>query len=90
VVGKIDSYVIVSRAFIEERLTAQEFETVFLSVFRGEGDRFDADTARAVRTLFDAVDAYCDDPSLRDDDDLDEGGLRHAVLQFLQATGDSN
>lgn len=88
--GKIDSYIIISRAFTEGRLAALEFETVFLSVFRGEGDRFESGVARAVRTLFDAVDAYCDDPGLRDEHDLDEGGLRRAALEFLQVAAGSN
>jgi hypothetical protein len=89
-VGKFESYVIVSRAFVQRQLTGLEFETVFLSVFRGEGDRFRSDLAEAVRALFDAVEAYCDDSALRDPGDLDEDGLRAAATEFLRIVDDPN
>jgi hypothetical protein len=66
-------------------LTGHEFETVFLSVFRGEGDRFEAGVAQAVRTLFDAVESYCDDVDLREPGDLDEDGLLRAAIEFCKS-----
>jgi hypothetical protein len=84
-VGKLDSYVIICKAFVQRHLTGHEFETVFLSVFRGEGDRFEAGVAQAVRTLFDAVESYCDDVDLREPGDLDEDGLLRAAIEFCKS-----
>ena len=42
-VGEFGSYVLLSRAFAQGRLTGLEFETIFLSVFRAEGDQFRSD-----------------------------------------------
>ncbi|MEU1840290.1 colicin immunity domain-containing protein [Micromonospora chersina] len=74
---------VLARALVEERLTGLEFETLFLSVFKGEGDQFESRIAAAVQQLFDAVEAYCDDPHLRDAGDFDLEDLRRAAADFL-------
>jgi hypothetical protein len=84
-VGQLNSYTIIARALVEDRLSPKEFETVFLSVFRGEGDVFAEHETRALHELFTAVDAYCADPALRDARDLDEAGLVAAATEFLDA-----
>ncbi|WP_080646754.1 colicin immunity domain-containing protein [Salinispora arenicola] len=73
------------RALVEGRLSPEEFETVFLSVFRGEGDVFAERETQALHELFTSVDAYCADPALRDDRDLDEVGLAAAASAFVRA-----
>jgi hypothetical protein len=76
--------VIIARALIESRLSAQEFETVFLSVFRGEGDVFSEVETSALHALFSDVDAYCTDPEIRDKGDLDEDDLVASARRFLE------
>jgi hypothetical protein len=83
VVGSLKPYLIISRALVEKRLTPQEFETVFLSVFRSEGDLFSEAITSALDRLFAEVDAYSPDPEVRDDDGLDDAGLISAVALFL-------
>ena len=82
--GKLESYVIIARAFVRGGLSAPDFETVFLSVFRAEGDRFSPQVAAAIQDLFSAVDAFCEDPAIRDERDIDEGGLLAAAASFLE------
>jgi len=84
-VAKLEPYRTLCRILVEGRMSGPEFETVFLSVFRGEGDQFQPPVASAVRRLFDAVEAYCADPGLRDPGDLDESGLRQAAAEFLRS-----
>ncbi|WP_104817588.1 colicin immunity domain-containing protein [Kitasatospora sp. MMS16-BH015] len=83
--GQLDSYVIVARALVESRMSAQEFETVFLSIFRGEGDMFSDAETRALHSLFLDVDSYCSNPDLRDTGDLDDDGLIESARKFLDA-----
>lgn len=83
--GRLNSYVIIARALVEARLTPGEFETVFLSVFRGEGDVFAPNETEALHRLFSSVDAYCGDSEIRDEKDLDEAGLIAAATKFLSA-----
>jgi hypothetical protein len=88
--GSIDSYLIISRALVENRLTPQEFETVFLSVFRGEGDLFPTEVTEALHSLFTAVDIYYPDPDIRESDGLDDAGLIAAAEMFLRAVEGRN
>ena len=83
--GRLSSYMIIARALEEGRLSPEEFETVFLSVFRSEGDVFTERETQALHELFTAVDAYCADPVLRDDRDVDEVGLVAAASAFVRA-----
>jgi hypothetical protein len=84
VVGKFDSYVIIAKALVESRISPGEFETLFLSVFRGEGDVFTELETGALHTLFSDVDAYCGDPGLRSPGDLDDDGLVESARKFLR------
>jgi Bacterial self-protective colicin-like immunity len=83
--GRLQSYVIIARALVESRISPQEFETVFLSVFRGEGDVFSESETRALHRLFSDVDAYCADPSIKDVMDLDDSALVESAQRFLDA-----
>jgi hypothetical protein len=85
VAGKFDSYVILAKALAESRISPTEFETVFLSVFRGEGDVFSELETSALHTLFSDVDAYCGDPELWSPGDLDDDDLVESARKFLRA-----
>ncbi|MFE4515582.1 colicin immunity domain-containing protein [Kitasatospora sp. NPDC056783] len=82
--SRVVPFVVVSKAFAEGRISASEFEVVFLALFRAIDANLDAGSARAVDTLFSAVDSYCPDPDIRDDFDVDEEMLRAASMDFLE------
>lgn len=70
-------YVIMIRAFIDGRLTATEFETLFLVLFKRDTTEWSGDTFHALDTLFGDVDAYHPDASIREQTDgIDEQELR--------------
>ncbi|MFJ7910696.1 colicin immunity domain-containing protein [Kitasatospora sp. NPDC096204] len=82
--SRVVPFAVVSRAFAEDRISASEFEAVFLALFRAIDPGLDAGSARAVDKLFSAVDSYCANPNLRDDSDIDEMMLKAASVDFLE------
>ena len=69
-------------AFVDGRIDGPDFEARFLAmrrdeIARGESQRY------AVERLFYEVDAYCADPALRDDGDIDEVTLREEARRCL-------
>jgi hypothetical protein len=70
-------------AFIERRMSGVEFEAEFLKFWRLYRDS-GVPTTSTVDELFADVDAFCGDPDLWEEGDLDEGGLLDAVRRFLR------
>jgi Bacterial self-protective colicin-like immunity len=64
-----------ANAFVEGRLTADEFTSVVVRLFKGERDFFDDYAREALFRLFGAAESYCADSALRDRGDLDETEL---------------
>ena len=73
---RLTAYRDLIRAFLEEQLTAVEFETRFLAMFKDEEKPFESSVFDILDRLFSDVDAFCADESLRDEEDLDEQELR--------------
>ncbi|WP_139308834.1 colicin immunity domain-containing protein [Pantoea sp. 1.19] len=74
-------------SFVSGAITAQEFENQYTISWRKHRDSDDSkspnkDTQRYFDSVFSAVDAYCSDPSLIDDEDLDDQGLLEMVLSL--------
>ncbi len=69
-------------ALVDGRITGPAFEEQFLKLWRLYRDNHVA-TSSTVDELFTEVDAYCADPELREEGDLDDAGLRAAVGAFL-------
>jgi len=70
--------------FISGNIAAEEFEEHYSTLWRRHRDSVepktaDADTQRYFDSVFSAVDAYCSDPELFDEDDLDDRGLVDAI-----------
>ncbi|WP_084713086.1 colicin immunity domain-containing protein [Streptacidiphilus rugosus] len=84
---RIEPFRVAAVAFLDGRISAPEFETLFLALFRGVGEGLYAPIAQELDRLFGAVDAYCSDPELRDEFDIDEQGLHHAVTDFVASIG---
>jgi len=81
--SRIDSFRIAAVTFLDGRISAPEFETLFLAIFRGVDGRLAEPLGRELDRLFSAVDAYCADPELRNEFDIDEQELNRAVADFV-------
>lgn len=71
-------------SFVSGELNASDFEKKYLVLWREHRDSdektsTDNGAQRYFDSVFSTVDAYCDDPALRDEDDLDEQGLRDNI-----------
>ena len=67
-------------------MSASDFEDQYMKTFKGEKSHIDEPYFSALNDLFFDVDSYCDDPSLRDDGDIDGDELRgraRATLKVL-------
>ena len=60
-------------AYIDGRLSAIEFETFYLALFKNSGDGWSEKEYELLQQLFGAVDRFCADPSLREDPFWDIG-----------------
>ncbi len=71
--------------FHERQIPAHEFEREYLSRFKACEEQFPEAVFEALNELFLDLDAFCDNPALRDDSDLDEATLRQRVATALSA-----
>lgn len=81
-------------SFVSGEITAPEFERKYATSWRNHRDSDgskspDRDTQRYFDSVFSAVDSYCSDPDLIDEDDLDDQGLLEMVLSLKTAWGKS-
>ncbi len=71
-------------SFIQEQLSATQFEIEYLKLFEYDKTDFTETEYNILNTLFWAVENFCSNPELRDQDDLDENQLRDAAKVALQ------
>jgi hypothetical protein len=71
-------------SFVEGKLDAGSFEKKFLELRRSSGDMPEK-VEEVVDNLFYDVDAFVEDPALRDEDDIDEEQLRESAQVALKA-----
>lgn len=71
----ITKYKVLLNQFVDREVSAPQFEAAFLEMFKNEPSIFPEDIYEILNNLFIDVDAYCEDESLRDDNDLDDEGL---------------
>lgn len=74
-------------SFVSGEITAQEFDKQYTISWRKHRDSDDSkspnrNTQRYFDSVFSAVDSYCSDPGLIDEDDLDDQGLLETVLSL--------
>lgn len=73
--------------FIAKEISAAEFEGKYLPAWRDYRDSMvhkqaDIETRRYFDSIFTALDDYCSDPDLLDEDDLDDDDLFNAALKL--------
>ena len=83
--ARYQKYVKLLHQFLSRGMSAAEFEKQYLSVFKNESSGMKMAEYAVLEQLFTAVDAYCADPELRSDEDLDESQLREVADKSLNA-----
>lgn len=71
--------------FVGCRLGVAGFESGYLRMFKEDSTMWPATEYEILNDLFSAVDAYCDDPALRQPISLDEEQLRAEAQKALRA-----
>jgi len=82
-------YVIMVRAFVEGRLTATEFENLYLVVFKRDPIQRPGEVFRILDRLFADVDSYHPDARIREQTEgIDEDELRARAAEALSGLAD--
>lgn len=81
----IEQYILLITQFVIGEITASQFESRYLKMFKNEEDQFPEHVYDALNKLFSDVDCYCGDPDLRDDEDLDDEELLGCAKQALES-----
>ncbi len=80
----LDKYILLLSQFVAGEITASKFDTLYLELFKNETESFSEDTYAVLNNLFSDADAYCEDPSLRDDEDLNDAELLASAKKALE------
>lgn len=79
----IEKYILLMTQFVAGEIAAPQFEVSFLDMFKNEPEVFPEKTYGVLNKLFLDVDAYCSDPDLRDEEDLDDQELLERAKEAL-------
>lgn len=80
----IEKYKLLIARFVGGKITAEQFESAYLEVFKNEVNTLPNDAFVVLNKLFLDVDEYCGDPTLRDDEDLDDEMLMSSAKEALK------
>ncbi|MEN3327806.1 MAG: hypothetical protein V7638_2613 [Acidobacteriota bacterium] len=81
--NKLHPYIHLIESFIEKKIDANEFERSYLSMFKDDTSDWTEAEYESLNYLFGEVDAFCADPELRGENDVDEDQLRDAAKMTL-------
>jgi hypothetical protein len=84
----LEQYTILMQAFLKNSINVKEFEYRYLEMFKNENTLFPSDIFKILDELFAAVDAFCSEPELCDEDDLNEQQLRAKTSEALARLAD--
>lgn len=76
--SRLNPYMNLLQCFGQKEITAVEFEKKYLELYKNDPTDWSEGEFEILDGLFGAVDAFCSDPDLREEDDLDEVQLRGA------------
>jgi hypothetical protein len=84
----LTSYIDLINRFLDGTIDALTFERDFFRTFKNEDTLFGEEVFQIMDRFFADVDAFCADDTLRDDNDLDEEGLRKSCRHALARLSD--
>lgn len=87
----VSKYVELIERFVSKAIDGRTFESAYLNMFKNESARLPDTAFTVLDQLFADVDAFCHDPALREESDLDEDELRShssAALRELTAVAE--
>ena len=88
---RVDDYIAMIASFVNGDCDVHVFESRFLVMFTEESKRLPHKAFLVLDRLFGEVDAFCADPELHDEGDLDEVELlkrcRNALRELIVLTG---
>ncbi len=79
----IQKYILLITQFVTGEIAASQFEASYLDTFKNESEIFPEKIYGVLNELFLDVDAYCSDPDLRDEEDLDDQELLERAKEAL-------
>jgi hypothetical protein len=79
----LNKYMLIMEDFIEGRLSAPEFEKLFLELHRNDTYFYSGDASKYLSVLFNDVDSFCAATEIRDGNDIDEEELKKRVSDAL-------
>jgi self-protective colicin-like immunity protein len=79
----VDRYIHVMMSFVENKIDASEFERSYLLMFKEDTTNWTEAEYESLNYLFGEVDAFCADPELRGENDIDDDQLREATKTTL-------
>ena len=79
----LEKYILLINEFVNGEITASQFESSYLKMFKNERDPLTEKAFNTLNNLFLDVDACCDDPSLRDNEDINEEKLLESAKTAL-------
>jgi hypothetical protein len=85
---KLDEYSTLIEAYLSNKIDALSFEREYLAKFKADSTNWSDREFEVLNSIFTDLDAFCSDPSLRDELDIDEFRLRENTnrnLKNLQA-----
>ena len=81
----IEQYILLITQFVTGEITASQFESRYLEMFKTETVQFPENEYDALNKLFSDVDTYCGGPDLRDDGDLGDEELLGCAKRALES-----
>ena len=81
--NKLNPYIHLMESFLAHKIDASEFERRYFSMFKNDTSSWTEAEYENLNYLFGELDAFCADPELRDENDIDEDQLREAAKMTL-------
>ena len=89
-IALIEQYILLITQFVTGVISAPQFEQSYLDMFKHESNELPEHVYEVLNGLFSDVDAYCGDPYLRDEDDLDDDQLIECAKAALERLCESS
>jgi len=86
--NRLEQYIALISSLVADKIDAADFEREYLKIFKEDATEWSEAEFAILDELFGEVDAFCADPQLRDENDLDEFELKEKgklALERLQS-----